>query len=94
MRKFWISYLISNIILTLLTLAILNNGKGSPAPIVLTISFLGTTIISLPAIVIGIWEPQTKPRARGFVIGRDGVSPSPYFLLANCWSAARQPSQN
>jgi FtsH-binding integral membrane protein len=56
MRQFWMTYLVSNLILAALALAI--TAKGTDAPL---LPFLiGGVFIPLPAVVIGIWQPNPK----------------------------------
>jgi len=74
MRKFWISYLISNILLIFVVLAVLNNGNGSDKLATLTMSFLGAIIIPFPAIILGICEPKVKWKyLLGFVAALIGI---------------------
>jgi hypothetical protein len=56
MRKFWISYLVANLILSVLALVI--TAKGVDAP--LLPFFIGGFLIPLPAIIFGIWQPNPK----------------------------------
>jgi hypothetical protein len=55
-RKFWISYLVANSILLVLALVI--TAKGADAPFLPF--FIGGFLIPLPAVIIGIWQPNLK----------------------------------
>jgi hypothetical protein len=56
MRQFWVAYLVSNLILTALVLVI--TAKGVDAPLLPWL--MGGVFIPLPAVVIGIWQPNSR----------------------------------
>jgi hypothetical protein len=70
MKTFWVSYLISIVILTVLGLAI--TARGGEAPLI--VPMLGAIIVPLPAIVVAIWEPKTERKILfGFLAALIGI---------------------
>jgi hypothetical protein len=70
MRKFWISYLAANSILLALASAI--TAKGDDVPFLPF--FIGGFLISLPAGIIGIWQPNLKWKLLlGFLAALAGI---------------------
>jgi hypothetical protein len=70
MRQFWMTYLVSSFILTVLALVI--TARGADAPL---LPFLmGGFFIPLPAVIIGIWQPNPKWKLLpGFLAALAGI---------------------
>ena len=70
MRQFWMTYLVSSLVLAVLALVIIARGADAP----LLPFLIGGFFIPLPAVIIGIWQPNPKWKLLlGFLAALAGI---------------------